>query len=238
MVVSKPLLAAVPSGAQSLAVTPAALSSRRAILYALMGASVAAALLVGAVAGWMRRNSAAPPPVAPIVNAMVANEDLLSVNDEEALRKLVDKYLQPANAGGNTAVGMKLCLDLGVLYLEQHRLDDAEKLFDRLAKVADAPSYRTLGRLGQAIVLALRDQSEASNKAFRDLIANDPLMAEAAKHTKENRLVDPEFRKMWTNASFRFWLAKAINANIRNGIQVNAVPAPALRWRQPPEPKS
>jgi eukaryotic-like serine/threonine-protein kinase len=241
MAVSKPLLSvelvAVPSGSQPLPATAPTGRSRRIMLYALMGASVAAALLVGAVAGWMRRTSAAPP-VAAIANAAGADEDLLSVNDEEALRRLADKYLQPANAGRDVSVGMKLCLDLGVLYLEQHRLDDAEKLFDRLAKVPDVRSYRTLGRLGGAIVLALRDKAEESNKAFHEILTTDPLLAEAAKHAKEGKQVDPEFRKMWTNAPFRFWLARAVNFNVRNGVKEKDVPPPLLRWRQPHEPKS
>ena len=230
-------LVAVPSGSQSLPMTSLPGRWRRIALYSLIGASVVAALVMGAVAGRMRRTSAAPP-VVPIVNAASADEDFLPVNDEDALRKLVDKYLQPANNGHSVSVGMELCLNLAVLYLEQHRLDDADKLFDRLAKVPKAPSYHTLGRLGEAMVLAFRDKAEESNKAFHDLVANDPLLAEVGKHMKDNKPIDPEFRKMMTNASFRFWLAKAINSNIRNGILPNAVPAPVLKWRQPPEPKS
>jgi eukaryotic-like serine/threonine-protein kinase len=242
MAVSQPPLsvelAADPRGSQSLPAAPPAARSRRIVLYSLIGASVAVALVVGAVAGWMRRSGAAQPAVVPIAKAVSADEGLLPVNDEDALRKLTDTYLQPSNAGRDVSVGMELCLKLGVLYLEQHRLDDAEKLFDRLAKVPDVPSYRTLGRLGGAVVFALRDQAEESNKAFRDLLANDSLLAETAKHAKENKPIDPEFRKMWTDASFRFWLAKAINSNLRNGVPVNAVPPPVLKWRQPPEPKS
>ncbi len=188
---------------------------------------------VGALMGWMRRTVAAPPAVAPVANAPAGEEDLLPVNDEDALRKLVDKYLQPANAGGNVSIGMGLCLDLSVLYLEQHRLDDAEKLFDRLAKIPDVRPYRTLGHLGEAIVLALRDKATESTKAFRDIIANDPLLAEAAKRPR----AEPEFRKMWTNAPFRYWLARAVNSNVRNGVPEKDVPIQVLRWRQPPEPK-
>ena len=95
----------------------------------------------------MRRPAAAPFAV-PVVNTANADEELTPVNDEEALRKVVDKYLEPASASKNVSVGMGLCLDLSILYLEQHRLDDAEKLFDRLAKVPDVRPYRTLGRFG------------------------------------------------------------------------------------------
>ena len=166
---------------------------------------------------------------------------------------MVDKYLEPASASKNVSVGMGLCLDLSILYLEQHRLDDAEKLFDRLAKVPDVRPYRTLGRLGGAIVLALRDRAPESNKAFRDIIATDPLLADVARHTKENKVergkekkaerakenkIEPEFRKMWANPSFRYWLARAINSNLRNGVPREQTPAAVLRWSKPPEPKS
>ena len=225
--------------ADSVAVPPPTPSgrSRRIALVALIGASVVAALIAGAAMGMMRRNIAAPPAV-PITNVAGPDEDFLLVNDAEALRKLVDKYLQPANVGRNVSVGMGLCLDLGVLYLEQHRLDDAEKLFDRLAKVPDVRTYRTLGRLGGAIVLALRDKAPESNKTFQDIIASDSLLAEVAKHAKDGKPVDPEFRKMWTNDHFRFWLSQAITFNLRNGVPEKDVPAPVLKWRQPHEPKS
>ena len=218
--------------------------SRRIALYALIAASVVVALLIGAAVGWMRRSVAAPATI-PVVNAASPDDELPSVNDEEALRKLADKYLQPANAGRDVSVGMGLCLDLSILYLEQHRLDDAEKLFDRLAKVPDVRPYRTLGRLGGAIVLALRDKAKESNKAFHDIIATDPLLADVFKHAKEDKAerakeakVEPEFRKMMSNASFRYWLARAISFNLRNGVTEKEMPAAVLSWRQPREPKS
>ncbi len=76
----------------------------------------------------------------------------------------------------------------------------------------------TLGRLGStAIVLAAcGDQAEESNKAFREVVTNDPFLAEVGKRAKEKQTRRSEgSRKMWTDASFRFWLAKAINANLR-----------------------
>jgi tRNA A-37 threonylcarbamoyl transferase component Bud32 len=247
MAASRPLsaveLPGVPAGSRSLPKAAFSFRPRGVVLYALIGASVVAALAVGVALGWMRRSVAAPPAVSA-VNTTGAEEDVVPVNDEEALRKLADKYLQPANAGRDVSIGMGLCLNLSVLYLEQHRLDDADKLFDRLSKVPDVRPYRTLGRLGGAIVLALRDKAQESNKAFREIISTDPLLADVfkhakegkAEHTKENK-VEPEFRTMWMNGSFRYWLARAVNFNLRNGVPEKDVPAAALRWRQPPEPK-
>jgi tRNA A-37 threonylcarbamoyl transferase component Bud32 len=244
MAVSRPLssgeLAVPPAAASPLPTAALPVRSRRLGLYALIGATLVAAVVVGAVIGWMRRSAAAFPQVAPVASAANGDEESAPVNDEEALRKLADKYLQPPNAARDVSVGMGLCLDLGVLYLEEHRLDDAEKLFDRLAKVPDVRPYRTLGRLGGAIVLALRDKAQDSNKAFHEIVATDPLLADVfkrakegkAEHLKENK-VEPEFRKMWLNASFRFWLARAINFNVRNGVSEKDVPPVVLRWREP-----
>jgi eukaryotic-like serine/threonine-protein kinase len=217
------------------ATTTAVPHPRRIMLYALMGLSLAAALAVGAVAGWLRRPTAdAPPPsAAPNADAVEADDALLPVNDEEALRKMVDKYLHSADAGRNVSVGLGLCLDLGLLYLEQHRLDDAEKLFDRLSGIHDVRQYQTLGRLGGAMVLAFRDRAPESNQAFRDIVAGDPLLLETFKRTKDGKPIDPDFRKVWHNPRFRFWLAQAINDNVRNGIPEKEIPPAVQKWREP-----
>jgi len=214
---------------------------RRTWVYAVVGGSLVLALARGAGLGWLRRTPDDAAPVVanvPAADAADADDDLLPVNDEEALRKLVDKYLQPSGAGRNVSVGMGLCLDLGMLYLEQHRLDDAEKLFERLAKAPEARQYQSLGRLGGAIVLALRDEAQQSNQRFKDILTTDQLLQESAKRWKEGKPTDPEIRKMWTNPQFRFWLARAVNYNLRNGVPDKDVPAAVLKWRQPPEPKT
>ena len=222
-----------PSSGALPAATSAAPPRRRVWIYALAGLGLVFALGVGAGLGWLRRITVESPP-QPASTADASDEDdLLPVNDENALRKLVEKYLQPSGAGRDVSVGMGLCLDLGVLYLEQHRLDDADKLFDRLAKNPDVRPYQTLGRLGGAIVLALRDKAPESNQAFRDLLANDQLLVDSGKRWKEGKPLDPEIRKLWTNPSFRFWLAEAVNYNLRNGVAEKDVPPAVLRWRDP-----
>ena len=213
---------------------------RRTWTYAVVGLSLVVALGLGAGLGWLRRTADDAAPVVPNVpagDAADADDDLLPVNDEEALRKLVDKYLQPSGAGRNVSVGMGLCLDLSILYLDQHRLNDADKLFERLAKAPQARQYQTLGRLGGGIVLALRDEARESNRRFKDVLATDPLLQEIAKRSKEGKPADPEIRKMWSNPQFRFWLARAVDYNVRNGVPDKDVPPAVLRWREPHPPK-
>ena len=209
---------------------------RRAWIYVLVASSLLLALAVGAGLGWLRRTIAkAPPtsPAAPLVDSGEVDEDLLPVNDEEALRKLVEKYLQPAAGDRNVSVGLSLCLDLGMLYLEQHRLDDAEKFFDRLDGMKNVPQYQLLGRLGQAMVFAFRDQYKLSNELFRDTLEKNPLLREAKKNKDEGKPIDPDVRKMWNNAQFRYWMAQAVYFNARNGLPEAEMPPALLKMREP-----
>jgi serine/threonine-protein kinase len=201
--------------------------SRRLVWIALVGVSLAAAAAAGGAAAWLRRPAAAaaPPPAA---DTGETDDDLAPVNDEEALRKLVDKYLQPAHAGADVSVGMGLCLDLGMLYLDQHRLDDAEKLFERLDAMDKVKQYQVLGKFGRAIVLALRDRPADSDQLLHE-IANSPQF----KKPKDPGLPgDPDIRKMVTNPQFRFWLSQAVYFNSRNALPEADLP----KWfREPPK---
>ena len=235
------LAAPPPASSPELTKAPAAATTavtrrRLAALSILFVLTVATALAVGMVAGWLRRLAAdATPPAPPAANtdAVETDDALLLVNDEEALRKMVDKYLHPASAGRNVSVGLGLCVDLGMLYLEQHRLDDAEKLFDRLSGMRDVIQYQALGRLGGAVVLALRDKAPESNQAFREAITTDPQLLETARKMKDKQPIDPDFHKMWQNPQFRFWLAQAISYNARNGIADKDMPPAVRKWREP-----
>ena len=131
------------------------------------------------------------------------------------------------------SVGLSLCLDLGMLYLEQHRLDDADKFFVRLGGIKGVRQYQLLGRLGQAMVLAFRDRPQESNQLFHDTFQNNPLLREAKKNKDEGKPPDPDVRKMWTNAQFRFWMAQAVYFNTRNGIAEADVPPALLKMREP-----
>ena len=111
-------------------------------------------------------------------------------------------------------VAVGLCLELESRYLDQHRLDDAEKLFEKLEGIPNVRAYSFLGRLGQAIVLALRSQAADSNRLFRDVFPE-----QFSKDDLPKRL-----GKIYTNPQFRFWLAQAVYYNSRNGVADKDVP--------------
>ena len=177
---------------------------RRTWTYAVVGLSLVVALGLGAGLGWLRRTADDAAPVVPNVpagDAADADDDLLPVNDEERC-ELVDKYLQPSGAGRNVSVGIGLCLDLSILYLDQHRLNDADKLFERLAKAPQARQYQTLGQFGGGIVLALRDEARESNRASRTFWRRTRCFRRSpSARRKESRRTRK--CKMWSNPQFR-----------------------------------
>ena len=69
-------------------------------------------------------------------------------------------------------------MDLGVLYLDEGRLDEAGKHFGRLAGFADV-SFPALGLAGKAIVLAARNKPQ-SNRLL-DKVFNPIGLAVAAR---------------------------------------------------------
>jgi hypothetical protein len=94
------------------------------------------------------------------------------------LKEAVRRYARPANEGA-VDVGVGVCLELGLLYLEQGRLDEAKQFFERLINQQPAVRrYRFLGQLGQAIVMAQRDEALASNRLFRETLLPRPPLPE------------------------------------------------------------
>ncbi len=192
--------------------------SRRMAWIAVFALSLAAAGALGGAAAWMRRQTAEPPSPPAASNPDAADiDDDLPLNDEE-LHKVVDKYLHAAKPE-DVPVAIGLCLELGSRYLDQHRLDDAEKLFEKLEGIPNVRAYSNLGRLGCAIVLALRSQAAESNRLFREIFPE-----QFSKDELPKRL-----GKIYTNPQFRFWLAQAVYYNSRNGVADKDVPS-ALKW--------
>jgi hypothetical protein len=60
-------------------------------------------------------------------------------------------------------------VELGVLYWEEKRYADAERLFDDMAKKPNAPPvYKSISNLGLAVTYSLRDEVDRSNRLFLD----------------------------------------------------------------------
>ncbi len=216
--VARSSLAVDPASPPPAAVTGAMpRRSRRSAWVAGVGLSIAAAAALGGAAAWLHRPAVETPktPAAPSADAGDA-DDALPLNDEE-LRKVVDKYLHSPNPGADVLVGMGLCLDLATRYLDEHRLDEAEKLFEKLQGMQGVRQYQLLGKLGQAVQLALQDKADESNALFGQIFKD-----------KDSTDLPKRLGRMYTNPRFRFWLAQAAFYNARNGVTDKDVP-PALK---------
>lgn len=127
----------------------------------------------GVYGGWLLNQHATPPgpgpgPIdepSPAVKAAILQKER-----EKELIRLVQEHTKPGNIEKlDEAVGLKFSIQLGLLYLEERRLKEAEAFFKELEEKTPQ-SYRFLGRVGKAMVLAFRDQPEESNKQFKQLL--------------------------------------------------------------------
>jgi serine/threonine-protein kinase len=192
--------------------------SRPRWVSALAGLAIGLGLAAGVALGWYGSRPT-PLPQTPATGTPADFNDVDTVlhapqRREQALREAAEQYLDPATATKNIATGYGLCCDLAVFYLENHRLDDADRLFGRLETFKN-PQYHSLGLLGQAIILALRDKAPESNALFTQLAKelNGP------RQIPLKRLDEPR------NAPLRYWITRAQYYNAQNGIAESEVPS-------------
>jgi serine/threonine protein kinase len=162
----------------------------------LAAASIVLALGGGLFAGWLwqRRTPALPAPAA----ASRIPADTKARENE--LKKLVQDSAHPEGQL-QTMAGLQHAIDLGLLYLKDRRLGEADQFFKDLGRREQRVfAYRIWGELGQAIVLAFQDQPAESNRQFLRALdkgekggrfwihtpAVRELMAEALNHNHEN----------------------------------------------------
>ncbi|MBI2808336.1 MAG: serine/threonine protein kinase [Planctomycetes bacterium] len=212
---------------------------------------VALALLLGVAVGWYQNYRAAlaveqphgkgnPRPDDPARDKKVVS----TKEREKELQQRVQEHLNPEDMPFVHA-GLKHCIDLGHFYLKLHRLDDADRFFRDISKPErKIPSYRLLGRLGHAVVLAFKDESEGSNKEFLALFADIEKIAprigpvpKALRPTKKEMAARKDeieaYRLLWKdNPSMREMVAKALNHNHANDPA--RFPARLDRYRFPP----
>src|SRR5439155_2628417 len=120
-------------------------------------------------------------------------------------------------------------LDLGLLYLKEWRLDDAEKVFKELE---DAPekgkfSSRPYGVLGRAMVLAFRDQPQESNALFRQVLVQKGVKGIPPPPVNPYLLKRPALAEM---------VAKALDHNFANTPPTATFPRSLQMYRVPPRP--
>jgi serine/threonine-protein kinase len=212
---------AQPSDAVS---TQTAVPIPRRRRWALWGALVLLLSVgVGLGLGWWRnagRLPASPPP------APVGDDPFAGASREKFLREAVK---QPTNPKEPREVrqGLEFRIDLGLLYLKERRLDEAEEFFKGLQKEDTIEQYRALGLLGEAMVLAFRDEAKESVALFEKV-------AILGKNPKKMAALPGGF--WYAHGPLREMMAEALNHNYANWTGPRAFPRALDLLRRPPTP--
>jgi serine/threonine-protein kinase len=172
---------------------------------------VAVSLLIsagsGATVGWLRlkKESASTPQAVSAADSSTVDALFSKQKHEQFLKDAVEQYADPGNDPTKIRNGRNHCLELGLLYLDQWRLEEANALFTGLVP-SPVDEYSTLGKLGHAIVLGLQNKPAESNKAFLEL-------------TKDKRFQKQRPRQAWfffDNLQLAQWTARALDYNFKN----------------------
>jgi serine/threonine-protein kinase len=185
----------VPSTADSPTRTHALLLLRRrwVVGVLLILSFLAAALLGGALARWSQRGSA----------RKVRPDDTGTAQLSQGERDLREAVENAADADAALKENMQLAL----IYLDEYRLDEAEKLFGELQTEGKPPAHQRLGQLGSGIVQALRNEAEESNKRFVEVFKNTD-----------------ELKPVLAETKWREWIGRARWFNHENGLHESKVP--------------
>src|SRR5207248_1295856 len=126
-------------------------------------------------------------------------------------------------------LGLRHALELGLFYLEERRLDEAERFFAGLIdNPSHVPVYSTLGRVGRALVLAFQDRAVESNQLFLQLAS--------AKLQENERLERARF--LFNHPQLRYMIARALDHNAANlQAQNKSFPDELQYLRKPPSPE-
>ena len=154
--------------------------------------TVVLALVTGAAMGLQNAPETAPPAREPPPDAAVSGQ----AKREKALLETIHEYTNPSRPIQRMNMGVRPCMELGQLYLEQWRLDEADRFFLWLMDLKRSREYTSLGQLGHAMVLAFRNQEEESTKLILELI--DPQNERVRMPFGINR--SPGFLKLFVKA--------------------------------------
>lgn len=186
----------LPSPDESLAATTRLMQPQRHWLRWVVAASLAAALVIGAVLGfwkgpalvsWARAKET--PAAAP--SSAAGDSPLALHSREQALEEVVKQHLT-ATDKVQISTGLANSQELGLLYFEQDRLDEADNLFTRLEQTKP---YHDFGQLGHAMVLAFRNDPSDSNKKFQEWLGDKQQKQQHLRFLRENPQIAQMFLK-------------------------------------------
>jgi serine/threonine-protein kinase len=215
------VLPSTPTSGQAETV-PLSPARRRTWLTGLAAATIVLALLCGGTVAWLRGRATLPSPSPPVL-APVPEGPLLTERrkNEQFLREAVEKYADPGKDPARRDLGLRHSLELGLFYLQDGRLEEADQFFASLiSNSAKVGAYRTLGRLGHAIVLARQDQASESNQLFLELLGG------------KGKPGAEQIRFFLNQPQLRYEMARALEynkANLRKPL-----PPELERLREPP----
>ncbi len=189
--------------------------------------------LIGVIAlgvlGWWGYGQAHPPAVpVPPGPAVVGLPDVrppapVVTARERELRDLA--AVKPAGVAQARAA-----LDLGLHYVADHRLDDADAAFKELDGVKLRPVEspvppQALAKFGQGVVLALRDKPVESNAAFGAAVGQLP------RSIDQKKQVDTFF---FEHTAFSQAVSSAVTRNADNLDAIKQKLPPNLEWLRSP----
>jgi eukaryotic-like serine/threonine-protein kinase len=220
---------------------------RRFLRHGLVAAAVVLALGCGLVLGWYR-NRPVPPNPGPAIDDGGAARALFSAQAKEndLLKQVKENYRPGGPLDLKVLTGLNAAVDLGLQYLNENRLDEADAFFKSLCPPTEKPCHgRLLSQLGKATVLALRDEPAESNKQFL-AIAGEIDRLEKLQSAKPGAKKEPPassdeikiYDLLWKTtppaASLREMVARALYHNHRNDSQ--SFPTRLEPLRNPPRP--
>ena len=148
------------------------------------------------MAGGMRTARA---PARPALEHAEEDRTRLSQKEQE------DFLVEAVKRYADLPKGLDFRVELGLLYLKDRRLDTAAAFFKELERPEQKKPYHVLGRFGEAMVLAFRNQPKESNALFAPLLT--PRVAEKLSMGQRGLLNRPQFRAM---------IAEALHQNLAN----------------------
>ena len=147
---------------------------------------------------------------------------------EKELLKLFQEHNKP-KTNLDLLAGLKYSLELGMFYVNEDRLDDADQLFGKIAKHKE---YGDVGTLGTAMVMAFRGQADQSNEKFKELLTE----RDKASKDKTRDKTREELHNFWKN--YPPWKRKMIALALHhNKVNHPETFPPELEvWLNPPRP--
>ena len=167
--------------------------------------------------GWWLPGRADPPAETKSVGLPDARPPVpvTSARERKLTGRTRDRTLKPAEY-------LTAMVELGVLYTQEHRPDDAQKVFNDLGQDSTGRTEQAVAaRLGLAIVLAHRDRAKESNQAVADVVTGGGGAAQV--------VLD---KVLFKHPDLGQALAEALHRNAEN-LGTPKLP-PAIEWLRTP----